>query len=285
MKLLSIPAALLIALFALTGCSSSDAGGGRSESAIAPADIDEGAEGGSAQFDIAEQRELVYTATLETVDEDPIAVAEQVWTTAAAFGGVVTADERSGGDEWASAVLTVRIPSERFAEAMDELAGLADEETGRTVVTEDVTGQATDLESAIATKSAGLERLRALLDEAASLGEIIDLETELVEREAELASLEAQLASLQDRIALSTITYTVATPEREATASAGYTGPGTFAEGLGVGWSGAVGVLRAASVVLGVLLPFAPLAAVALAGVFVPLWYVRRRRAGTVAER
>ena len=40
-----------------------------------------------------------------------------------------------------------------------------------------------------------------------------------------------------------------------------------------------MGLLRVVSVVFGVLLPFAPLVAAALAGVFVPLWYARHRRA------
>lgn len=278
MKLLSIPAALLVALIALAGCASSGDGGGRADSAAAPAEADEGAEGGSAQFDVVEQRELVYTATLDAVDDDPIAVAERVWAAAESYGGVVTSEGRNGDGEWSTVTLTVRIPSQDFSDAMDELAGLADEETGRTVDTEDVTGQATDLESTIATKSASLERVRALLGEASSVDDILELETELSDREAEIASLGSQLAALQDRIALSTITYTVTTPEEEAQ-EAGYTGPSSFVEGLGAGWSGLVGLLRVVSVVFGVLLPFAPLVAAVLAGVFVPLWYARHRRA------
>ncbi|WP_051392739.1 DUF4349 domain-containing protein [Glycomyces arizonensis] len=282
MKLLSIPAALLVALIALSGCASSGDDGGagvaQADSEAAPAAPEEGAEGG-AQFDVAEQRELVYTATLDTLDDDPIAVAERVWATAESYGGVVTADQRDGSGEWASATLTVRIPSADFAEAMEALAALAEEETGRTVDTEDVTGQARDLEDTIATKSASVERVRALLDEASSIDAILELETELSDREAELASLESQLAALQERIAMSTITYTVTSPPEEDTEEAGYTGPDSFVDGLGAGWSGVVGFLRVVSVVLGILLPFTPLAVVVLAAIFVPLWYARRRRA------
>lgn len=286
MKLLSIPAALLVALVALSGCASSgDDGGAQADSVeAAPAAPEEGAapdEGteGGAQFDVAEQRELIYTATLDTVDDDPIAVAERVWATAESYGGTVTADQRDGSGEWAGATLTVRIPSADFAEAMEALAALAEEETGRTVDTEDVTGQARDLEDTIATKSASLERVRALLDEASSIDAILELETELSDREAELASLESQLAALQERIAMSTITYTVASPPEEDAEEAGYTGPSSFVEGLGAGWSGFVGFLRVVSVVLGVLLPFTPLVVVVLAAIFVPLGYARRRRA------
>ncbi|WP_051326376.1 DUF4349 domain-containing protein [Glycomyces tenuis] len=288
MKLLSIPAALLVALIALAGCSSSgggDDGGAAQSDAQAPAEAPaEEGDGAEAQFDVAEQRELIYTATLDALDEDPIAVAERAWAATEDFGGIVTADERNGSGEWSTVTLTLRIPSEHFAAAMDELAGLAEEETGRTVDTEDVTGQATDLEDTIATKSASLERVRGLLEGASSVEEILELETELSDREAELASLESQLAALQESIAMSTITYTVTTPEEERQEEEGYTGPGNFLEGLGAGWSGLVDFLRVVSVVVGVLLPFVPLVAVVLAAVLAPLWYARRRRNRAAAE-
>ena len=287
MNLLTIPAAALVAILAVAGCStggddSVDTGEAAPQAdQEVPAEDGEGTAddgGAAAQFDVAEQRELIYSASLEAEAEDTEAVAEEVWDTAAGFDGFVTADERDGREDWSSASLTVRIPSEHFGEAMDELAALADEETGRTVDTEDVTGEAVDLESSIATRAASLERVRGLLDEAASVSEILELEAELAEREGALASLEAELASLQERIAMSTITYTVSTPARIEEPDED-TGPSTFAEGVGSGWSGLVGFLGAVSVAIGVLLPFLPLAALVLAAVFVPIWFVRRRRA------
>ncbi|GAB4000845.1 hypothetical protein GCM10029992_34240 [Glycomyces albus] len=295
MKKLTIPAALLLAALAAAGCADSGDNAGSQSAADAeeaPGEFDGGEPGGSgetgapgeAQVDTAEQRDLIYTAALETSDPDPIDVAEQVWSTAESFGGFVTADQREHRGDRSWAELTVRIPSEHFAEAMEELAALAESETDRSISTEDVTGQAVDLEDRIATKSASLERVRQLLDEADSVSAILELETELAEREAELATLESQLASLEERIAYSTITYTVTAPAAPDTVDEGYTGPGNFVEGLGAGWSGAVGVLRGISVALGVLLPFVPLVGLVLAAVLGPIWYVRRRR-GTAARQ
>ncbi|MCH7232809.1 DUF4349 domain-containing protein [Glycomyces sp. L485] len=279
MKLLRAPAALLLAVLVATGCSSSDGGtdAARVESGAVPEESVDGAAPGAAQFDVAEQRDLIYVGTLDALDPDPVAVAEQVWATAESYGGLVTADRRHDDESGARAELTVRIPSERFGEAVEALAGLAEEEIGRTVDTEDVTGQAVDLESSIATRRASLERVRELLADASSVEAILDLEAEIADREAALASLESQLADLQDRVALSTITYIVSTPE-ETEEVDGSTGPGNFAEAVGTGWSGVTSLLRVASIVLGVLLPFTPLIAVVLAAIFVPLWYVRRSR-------
>lgn len=291
MKKLTIPAAILLAAMAAAGCSDSgDSGSAQSASDMeqAPAELEEGGTGatdapGEAQVDTAEQRELIYTASLATSDPDPIDIAERVWGVAESYGGFVTADQREHRGDRSWAELTVRIPSEDFSEAMDELAALAESETDRSISTEDVTGQAVDLEDRISTKSASLERVRELLEEADSVSAILDLETELAEREAELATLESQLADLEERIAYSTITYTVSAPEAPREDS-GYTGPDNFVEGLGAGWSGAVDVMRAISVAIGVLLPFVPLIALVLAAVFGPIWYVRRRRSAAARQ-
>ncbi|WP_199044066.1 DUF4349 domain-containing protein [Glycomyces salinus] len=289
MKKLTIPTAILLAALAATACSdSADTGGAQSEPNMdqAPTELDGGGTDapGEAQVDTAEQRDLIYTAELETSDPDPVGIAEQVWDTADSYGGFVTADQRQDRGDQSWAELTVRIPSEHFGEAMDELSGLAESETDRAISTEDVTGQAVDIEDRISTKSASLERVRELLDEADSVAAILDLEAELADREAELATLESQLADLEERIAYSTIVYTVTAPDAAPSEDPGYTGPENFVEGLGAGWSGAVGVLLAISVGLGLLLPFVPLLALALAAVFGPIWYVRRRRGAAARQ-
>ncbi|GAB3233449.1 hypothetical protein GCM10027447_29880 [Glycomyces halotolerans] len=291
MKLLRIPTALLAAGLAVAGCASSDdagsvesapdaaQGAGGADDAGADEARQEAPDLGDAQVDTAEQRDLIYTASIRAADPDPIAMAEQVWAAAESYGGFVTADHRERAADQTVVEMTVRIPSEHFEAAMDELAGLAETEVNRTVGTEDVTGQTVDLEAHIATKSASVERVRGLLAEASSVDAILELESELAEREAELSSLESQLASLEDRIALSTIAYTVySSAETAELEEEGRLGPANFAEGVGVGWSGLLSLLSAVSIVIGVLLPFLPLVAFVLAAVFGPVWYVRRAR-------
>jgi hypothetical protein len=170
------------------------------------------------------------------------------------------------------------VPSERFDEAMDGLVALGDRERHRSVTTEDVTEATVDLASHIATKRASVDRVRGLLADAASVDAILELEAELAEREGELASLESQLADLEDRVALSTIDFTVVRPYTADTEPEGYAGPDSFWDGLGVGFSGAMGLLVGLSVVIGVVLPFLPIAALVAAAVIVPIRLARKRR-------
>jgi hypothetical protein len=286
MRLLRSAAVLATASLFLFGCASSGDGGGSSSEGPADleaADMDEGeaAPGAVAnpQVDTGE-RAIVYEAVLDVEDDDPEAVAEEAWDLAEAYGGFVTADERDRAtgeeDDYSSAHLVLRIPSAQFTEALDSLAALAESERYRAVTTEDVTEATVDLDAHIATKSASVERVRGLLAEATSVTAILELEAELAEREGELASLEAQLEDLEDRVALSTIEFTVvasSAPEPE-----GYGGPDSFWDGVVVGFNGAIGFLVAISVVIGIVLPFVPVAAFVAAAIIIPIRLVRKRK-------
>lgn len=283
MRPLRSAAVLAAAAMLLFGCSNASDGGGaqNAEGGAADAVEDEAAPEASAnpQVDTGD-RAVIYEAVLEVEDPDPEGVAEQAWDLAESFGGFVTADERdrASGEEasYSSAHLVVRVPSERFTEAMDGFAALAGDERYRAVTTEDVTEATVDLAAHIATKTASVERVRGLLAEATSVDAILELEAELAEREGELASLESQLEDLQERVAMSTIEFTVVTPE--AAQEAGYTGPDSFWDGVVVGFKGAVNLLVGVSVVIGVLLPFLPVAALVAAAIIVPIRVTRKRR-------
>jgi hypothetical protein len=292
MRLLKSAVVLAAASLFLFGCAGSggDSGSGSQLAEPEAADAAEGQDdaGGVAdpQFDTGE-RAIVYEASLEIEDADPEAAAEQAWDLAESFGGFVTADERdrATGEEasYSSAHLVLRVPSERFTEAMDALAALGESERHRAVTTEDVTEATVDLESYIATKSASVERVRGLLAEATSVTAVLDLEAELAEREGELASLQAQLEDLQDRVAFSTIDFTIVAPSAPEEAE-GYDGPDSFWDGIVVGFKGAVGLVVGISVVIGILLPFLPVAALVAAAVIVPIRLVRKRNLARMSD-
>ncbi|GAA2146649.1 hypothetical protein GALLR39Z86_33890 [Glycomyces algeriensis] len=267
----------------LFGCSNAGDGGGSQAAEGEAADLVEDAPAPEAsanpQVDTGD-RAVVYEAVLEVEDPDAEGIAEAAWDLAESFGGFVTADERdrATGEEasYSSAHLVLRVPSEQFTAAMDGLSALAESERYRAVTTEDVTEATVDLDAHIATKTASVERVRGLLAEATSVTAILELEAELAEREGELASLESQLEDLQDRVAMSTIDFTVVTPS--AAEAAGYAGPDSFWDGVVVGFKGAVNLLVGVSVVVGILLPFLPVAALVAAAVIVPVRWTRKRR-------
>ena len=74
---------------------------------------------------------------------------------------------------------------------MDRLAQLGDEQT-RSVQTQDVTESLVDVESRLVTQQASVDRVRALLAKANTIGEVVSIESELTKREADLDSLYPQ---------------------------------------------------------------------------------------------
>ena len=138
---------------------------------------------------------------------------------------------------------------------------------------EDVTTEMADTSSRVRSQQRSVDRLRALLDEADTIGEVVQVESELAQREADLESLQAQLARLKDVTDLATID--VALIARDAPAPPQDDDDLGFLSGLRGGWDAFAGVVLVALTVLGALLPFA----IALALVGVPAYVLLPRPA------
>ncbi|ATO15058.1 hypothetical protein CO540_15485 [Micromonospora sp. WMMA2032] len=270
----------LAAVLAVGACS---AGGDSGSDSAAPqnaaggaaeggAERDQAAPGGTGGADLrVDQRSIIYTGTMQVRVDDVDTAAREATTAVTAAGGFVGGDRRSSESADARAVLTLRVPADRFAGVIDQLAGFGRQER-REIRTEDVTEQVVDLDARIATQRARVESARKLLAQASSVDQLVALENEVGTRQADLAALEARKRRLADLTALSTITVTflgrdASTAEEEADLG--------FLTGLGGGWTVFLTSVRVLLTVLGAVLPFAVV-------IGVPLWLLlrwRRRRA------
>jgi hypothetical protein len=201
--------------------------------------------------------------------------ATQASATATALGGFVGGDERHSGlgnDGTDSASIILRIPAEKFAAVVQQLAGLGTEEQRQTS-TEDVTEQTVDLDARIAVQQARVDSGRQLLAKAKTLGDLVMLEKEVATRESDLASLQAKKRKLADLTALSTITAVLLGPA--AVVSTPKDGPTGFLGGLAGGWHALLASLAVLLTVLGALLPWLLALGIPAAAV---LYLIRRYR-------
>jgi hypothetical protein len=212
------------------------------------------------------QRDLVRTAQLTVEVPEPVAAVRQVRTATTVAGGFVT--EEQSGDSGSRMVL--RVPADALDRLIDEIAGYG-RVTQRHSQVVDATEQLVDLDSRVASQTASVARVRTLLSEAADLGDVISIESELAQREAELDSLTRRLAALRDQVALSTLTLDLRGPAAVPPPPAEEPAPG-FLDGLAAGWAGLRAIGAAAATVVGFLLPFAP-----VLGAAVALWWAGRR--------
>ncbi|MCM6762479.1 DUF4349 domain-containing protein [Rathayibacter sp. ZW T2_19] len=164
--------------------------------------------------------------------------------------------------------ITIRVPSDRLAEARDSLDSLGTV-TASTLDQQDVTLEAVDLRARSEAASASVDRLTQLIAQAGSLADLLAAESALTERQGELESIEQQLTALENRVALASLTVTVL-PEEAVTSA----DPAGFLDGLATGWSGLVAAGNAALIGIGFLLPWLVVAALVAAVVLA----IRRRR-------
>ena len=217
--------ALLAAVIALAGCSapSSDESGG-----AAPAPQQQGSDSGelsqesSADGDVktgdtttefaAADRQVITTGYVTVTVVDPIAGAREAVRITESVGGRVDArnEYAADGSSGGSATLTLRIPSEDLTETLDKLKELGEVEEV-SLNANDVTMQSLDLDARISALSASIARLEALVPGAASLDDLITLETAISDRRAQLESMQSEQRYLADQVSMSTISLNLVT--------------------------------------------------------------------------
>jgi hypothetical protein len=221
-------------------------------------------------------RSIVYNAeeTLEVADVSR--AVNSVEAAVDAAGGLIVRSERSGTDNGtpATAEMRLRVPPssvDSFLERIGKLGTVRD----RTLTGDDVTEQVVDVTSRVQSQRASVDRVRALMNQATSLKDVVALESQLSQREADLEALLAKQNKLRDQTDLATVTLHLNTPAKAAAVVPPAQHRMGFTTGLGNGWDAFTGAAVAAATVLGAVLPFA----VALVVLGPPLaWLVTRLR-------
>lgn len=280
-----VTAAALAAVTLLAGCGAADfdaaeqapqadapppADGAAGAGDDARSDVDGGRAGGS----LVDSRAIIYAGEITVRVDQVESAAREVIALAQRHDGFVAGDRRTAGDD-PRATLVLRIPSENFTAAVDEIAGVGAEEA-REIDTEDVTDEMVDLDTRIATARASVDRTRELLERADSIPDIVEVEAELAEREVRLASLQARQRELADRTSLSTITVSLIGQEEDGEAVPVQETELGFLTGFSAGWHAFTRTMTVLVTVFGALLPWLVAAGVPAAAT---VWWIRRRRA------
>jgi hypothetical protein len=213
------------------------------------------------------------TTTYADTGETTTGPATPGTTGAASDGSASTAPARQARP--GESVIVLRVPSADLDRALVLLTGPVGvgKELSRAATAQDVTGDLADLQSRVATQRASVTRVRALLARAASLQQIVSIESEMTKRESDLEAAEARQAALADRADFATLTVDLRTPEAVPPPPAAE--PNAFVQGLTGGWRAITASTAVVLTVLGALLPVAVVLAVLGAPV---LWWLRRRR-------
>jgi hypothetical protein len=161
-----------------------------------------GSEARQEDMPVVGERMLMKTALLNVEVDDVKTAAAQAVVLIKDAGGYV---ENSSVRGEKSASLTLRVPSDRLDAVLDGLAGLG-RELDRKVAAQDVTEIVLDLEAKLKNKIALRDRLRALLEKATNVNEVLVVEEQLTRIQSEIDSMEGRLKHLKGRVRLSIVT-------------------------------------------------------------------------------
>lgn len=265
-------------LVLLAGCS---AGGGSAESAGSSGSLDAGAKSAAVPAaapavqqaadqakPVAVPRSLIRTADVQLRVRDVKRAAADAEQLVVDAGGQVTDEQLDLQATHPTASMKLQVPPGRLTATLNKLAQLGDEQSRR-LGTDDVTDQVVDLNSRLATQRTSVARVRALLDRASSLPDVVRVEAELSRREADLESLQARARAVSGQVAMSEVTVQLTTGPKKAT-------PATalgFTKGLHSGWDAFMAAARVTAATVGAALPFLPLL---IAAAWIALWWRRR---------
>jgi hypothetical protein len=118
---------------------------------------------------------------------------------------------QTGSGDTRSASLTIRVPSSRFGDALQQLKSLEGEIATSGVSAQDVTDQFVDLQARLVAKQAEEQRYLAILGRANTIDEILKVDASLANVRTQVEQLTGQINSIKQRTDFSTISMSIST--------------------------------------------------------------------------
>jgi len=160
---------------------------------------------------VSGDRNLILTAKIDMRSKDPWATSDRAQAIASGLGGDVLNLSQSGTADTRSASLTIRVPSSRFGDALQQLKSLEGEIQTSGVSAQDVTDQFVDLQARLTAKQAEEQRYIAILNRANTIDEILKVDSSLGSVRTQIEQLTAQINSIKNRTEFSTISMSIST--------------------------------------------------------------------------
>ena len=194
-------------------------------------------------------QQIIRTAYV-SVDVDDVATGvSAIADLTTDLEGQLQSQSVQGTGEDSSANMTVRVPASNLDALLASIDTLG-EVTSSSVDAQDVAVEVIDLEARITTLEESIDRLRDLQGQAASVADLVTVESELSARQAELESLTARRDYLMRQVEMSTAYISLTTTT---------TGPGVtpdFLGGLERGWNSLISLAAGLITLGGFLMPY-----------------------------
>jgi len=177
-------------------------------------DVGYGETGAGALPSAAEERMIVRTGEMSLVVEDVVGTRDEIAELAVRFDGYVVSSRISGEEEDLRGWISIRVPDEKFEQALAELGELAVRVKSESTDSRDVTEEYVDLESRLKNAEATESQYLALMEKA-EVEEAIRIYELLHQVRGEIEQIKGRMRYLERTSSMSLIEVRL---EPEATA-------------------------------------------------------------------
>ena len=167
----------------------------------------------------AADRKIIRNADITIEVPSTTDAQHRVTSIAEAHGGFVVTSEAKQRDSNDPAQrtldikLVVRVPSNQFGGAFDEIKALAGNTPAEQVTSQDVTEDFIDLEARIKTQKALEVQFLEIMRQAHKIEDALEVQRQIAEVRTEIEKLEGRKRFLENRSSLSTINVNIQTPK------------------------------------------------------------------------
>ena len=153
----------------------------------------------------SEERMIVRTGEMSLVVEDVIDARDETAQLAARFGGYVVSSRISGEEEDMRGWISIRVPDDKFEQALAELRDLAVRVKSESTSSRDVTEEYVDMESRLKNAEATEQQYLTLLEKATEVEDILRIYESLSRVRQEIEQIKGRMQYLERTSSMSLI--------------------------------------------------------------------------------
>ncbi len=172
------------------------------------------------------ERKIIRNADLQLETDAPEEAQAKITQIAESKGGFVVESTQSSSDVKATkrdtVTMTVRVPSAKFDEALNEIRQAASRVIVETVKGQDVTEEFIDIEARLKTQKALEEQFLEIMKRSNSVADALNVQTEIARVRGEIEKVEGRKGFLENQASLSTIKIKLQSPTAFSASSAGF---------------------------------------------------------------
>jgi len=160
---------------------------------------------GAGALPASEERMIVRTGEISLIVKDVVDVQGEVTQLAVRLGGYVVSSRISGEEEDRRGWISIRVPDEKFEQALAELRDLSVRVESESTDSQDVTEEYVDLQSRLKNAQATENQYLALLQKAENVEDILRIYERLSQVRSEIEQIKGRMQYLERTSSMSLI--------------------------------------------------------------------------------